>query len=49
MSGECHYYFSISKCLILPLYLLFLYCKMFYFSCTKVTVVVKAPKSIVSG
>ena len=40
---------TLSKFLILSLYLLILYCKMFYFSCTKVTLAIKTPKIIVSG
>ena len=48
MSGESFYYFCILKCLILLLYLLLFYCKMFHFGCTKVALVAKAPKSIVS-
>ena len=38
--------FFILKCLF-HLYLSFLYCKVFYFSCIKVSLVVKDPKSIV--
>ena len=49
MSGECHFIIFVFQDVLFYLYI---YCscivKMFHFSCTKVTLVVKAPKSIVS-